>query len=268
RVILLTDGHGTTPVDQMVSGSKSYNEQGIELSAIGVGQGYNQALLAQLATVGGGLLHYAGEHEAIDKVFTEELNSVLLPVAKDVTVEVEYNQQIIFKQLYGFPIASKHAGNFRLDLAKIHGGLNKLALVQFTLNNPTRAIEKQPVIVRMRYFDYLKNAIDTVETRAYPEWLVSDEDLAQLMDRQDKKLYAIAIMNQSLKVMAEAYAGGNRAAAEAAIQSTLEQVQRLYPDAMEDDVAALVKELEGYAQAFVHIAWKESRQRLKADFTR
>jgi uncharacterized protein YegL len=48
RVILLTDGYGITPVDVMLAKSKEYNKKGIEMSTIGVGEGYNQSLLSLL----------------------------------------------------------------------------------------------------------------------------------------------------------------------------------------------------------------------------
>ena len=71
------DGYGDDDPLITIKKSKEYNDKGIELSAVGVGDSYNQALLSQLATTGGGLLNFIGSSNKIESVFQKELVSLL-----------------------------------------------------------------------------------------------------------------------------------------------------------------------------------------------
>ena len=252
RVILLTDGYGDTPVDVMVAKSKEYNKKGIELSAIGVGEGYNQSLLSLLATEGGGLLNFIADSKNINAAFEKDLNSVLSPCAKDLTVEILYNNQIIFKQLYGHPF-TKTNESVTMTLNNVYSGLNTLALVKFDLNKPTEQIEKEPVIIKMNYFDYRKQKRVYTEEKAYLKWVPATQNFEIILEAQHKKLYAIAILNQSLKVMSEAFAKNDNQKALQEIQNTIFQVKALYPSAKDEDVEKLVATASDYAMALTRV---------------
>jgi hypothetical protein len=253
RVILLTDGYGITPPDEMVEKSKEYNAKGIELSAVGVGYGYNQAMLSLLATTGGGLINFVGEANKLDKVFVHELTSVLSPCAKNVTVEICYNDKIVFKQLYGFPVQKQGNNKAEMKLDNIYSGLNTLALVKFDLNKPTQETEKSPVIIRMMYYDFKKQKDVVLEEKAYLKWVPATGQFELIMEAQHKKLYAIAILNQSLKVMAEAFANQDNKAALTAIKSSMAQIKKLYPQSEDEDVQKLVTTIEGYSLALTRV---------------
>jgi hypothetical protein len=247
RVLLLTDGYGITSPDIMVSKSTEYNKKGIELSAIGVGTDYNQSLLSMLATVGGGLLNFVGDSKDINGVFEKELSSVLSPCAKDLSVEIIHNDKIIFKQLYGYPFQKIGNKNVIMNINNAYSGLNTLALVKFDLNKPDKFIENSPVIVRMNYYDFKKQKKVTTEEKAFLKWMPSTGKLELILEAQHKKLYAIAILNQSLKVMAEAFYKKDYNTALLEIQNTINQVKNLYPNSNDNDVEELVNAAANYS---------------------
>ncbi len=247
RVILLTDGYDSTPTDVLVTKSKEYNNKGIELSAIGVGEDYNQSLLSLLATVGGGLINFVGDSKDINSVFEKELSSVLSPCAKDLSVEIIHNNKIIFKQLYGYP-SHKNANNtVTMDIKNVYSGLNTLALVKFDLNKPDKSIEDAPVIIKMNYYDFKKQQTVTKEEKAYLKWTPSTGKFELILEAQHKKLYAIAILNQSLKVMAEAFEKKDYKKALSEILNTINQVKVLYPNSKDSDVEELVNSASNYS---------------------
>lgn len=247
RVILLTDGYGITPVDVMVNKSTEYNKKGIELSAIGVGEDYNQSLLSLLATVGGGLLNFVGDSKDINGVFEKELSSVLSPCAKDLSVEIIHNDKIIYKQLYGYPSHKIANNSVTMDIKNVYSGLNTLALVKFDLNKPDKSIEDAPVIIKMNYYDFKKQQTVTKVEKAYLKWTPSTGKLELILEAQHKKLYAIAILNQSLKVMAEAFEKKDYKKAINEIQNTINQVKVLYPDSKDSDVEELINSASNYS---------------------
>jgi hypothetical protein len=252
RVILLTDGYGITPVDVMLAKSKEYNKKGIELSTIGVGEGYNQSLLSLLATAGGGLISFIVDSKDISTAFEKDLTSVLSPCAKDLTVEILYNNQIVFKQLYGHPF-TKVNDKVTMNLNNVYSGLNTLALVKFDLNNPTEQIEKEPVVIKMNYFDYRKQKRIYTQEKAYLKWVPATQSFELILEAQHKKMYAIALLNQSLKVMSEAFAVQDHQKALKEIQKTINQVKNLYPEAKDIDVEKLVNRASDYALALTRV---------------
>jgi uncharacterized protein YegL len=252
RVILLTDGYGITPVDVMLAKSKEYNKKGIEMSTIGVGEGYNQSLLSLLATAGGGLISFIVDSKDISTAFEKELTSVLSPCAKDLTVEILYNNQIVFKQLYGHPF-TKVNDKVTMNLNNVYSGLNTLALVKFDLNKPTEQIEKEPVVIIMNYFDYRKQNRIYTQEKAYLKWVPSTQNFELILEAQHKKMYAIAVLNQSLKVMSEAFAVQDHQKALKEIQKTINQVKNLYPEAKDIDVEKLVNRASDYALALTRV---------------
>jgi uncharacterized protein YegL len=252
RVILLTDGYGITPVDVMLAKSKEYNKKGIEMSTIGVGEGYNQYLLSLLATAGGGLISFIVDSKDISTAFEKDLTSVLSPCAKDLTVEIMYNNQIVFKQLYGHPF-TKVNDKVIMNLNNVYSGLNTLALVKFDLNNPTEQIEKEPVVIKMNYFDYRKQKRIYTQEKAYLKWVPATQSFELILEAQHKKMYAIAVLNQSLKVMSEAFAVQDHQKALKEIQKTINQVKNLYPEAKDIDVEKLVSRASDYALALTRV---------------
>ena len=254
KIVLLTDGYGTTEPDIIVAKAKEYYTKGIELSAVGVGSGYNQALLTNLASAGGGLMHFAGDAQRIEEVFAAELSSVLYPVAKQCNIEVKYNDQIVYRKLYGFPVKDKSSGKFNIEVNNLYPGINKMAMIKFDLINATKALEKKPVIITAKYFDFSKNKEITKTKRAHLEWNEATGELDLVLDKEQKKLYTIAIINQSLKVMSDNFTNGNNKAAKAILVRTIAQVKKQFPNASDKDITELMDRMNGYLTAFNQIA--------------
>jgi uncharacterized protein YegL len=249
RLVLLTDGYGADDPLITIKKSKEYNEKGIELSAIGVGESYNQALLSQLASTGGGLLNFIGSSKNIESVFQKELTSLLSPCVSDVKIEIEYNDKIVFKQLYGFSFKQKDGNSVQLKLDAIYSGLQGIGLLKFDLNHPDKSIEKSPVIIKMTYFDPNKlNYVEKIE-KVYLKWLPKEGKIELILEAEQKKLYAIAVLNQGLKVMSENFAQGRYVEARNHILSVQNNIKEIYPNSSDSDVIKLMDEMTQYANS-------------------
>ena len=250
RVILLTDGYCSVPPEQTIELANGFVKKGIQISAIGVGTDYNQALLSQLASVGGGLMQMAGDPEQIQKAFLKELNNMITPIGEKVKLEIIYNDAIVYRQLIGYPNEVVSNGKVTVDIEHLFPGLQKMALAKFDIINSTPEIEKKPVIARMTYTDVKTNQSRTVEKKLYPEWTTATGAMDMTLDKNHKKILAIAIANQSLKTMANSFEAGKQDGAQAAAQSGIDQIKRLFPDANLVEVEALVDELQKYVSMF------------------
>ena len=250
RVLLLTDGYGSRPPEEVIAMAKSNISKGIELSAVGVGTDYNQALLSQLASAGGGLLHLAGTGSNIRTAFMHELQSILYPIAEKALLEVKYNDQIVYRQLYGYSQEKVTPGKMSVAIPHLFPGLNEMALIKFDLINPTREIINQKVVVTLSYIDPDTKKEVRMEKKIHPEWMDASGELDMTIDKEHKKVLAVAIANQSLKVMAENYEKGDKAAAEKAVRQSLDQINALFPKAKSEEILALVGKLTEYVDAF------------------
>ncbi len=106
RVIMLSDGQanvGPSADDEILSMSREYNDEGIGLTTIGLGSSFNVDLMRGLAEQGEGNFYYVGSAADVEDVFTVEVHSFTVPVARDVLIEVEEGFRYTFQQSWGSP---------------------------------------------------------------------------------------------------------------------------------------------------------------------
>lgn len=250
RVILLTDGYGSTPPEEVVAEAKKYIAGGIELSCVGVGIDYNQELLSLLSSAGGGLLHLASTSSGIDEVFQRELESILYPMAKQAQLTVRYNDQIVYRQLYGYANENVTAGKMNVEIPHLFPGLSQMALIKFDLIHPKKSIVNEKVVVTLEYNDAITGQPVKIEKKIHPEWTDATGELDMAIDKEHKKVLAVAIANQSLKQMANSFESGNNDAAKAALESAMAQLHTLFPNATPTELLAVIDQLQVYVDAF------------------
>ncbi len=99
RVILATDGDfnvGITNRGDLTRLIEEKSKSGIYLSALGFGMGnYKDATLELLAKNGHGNYAYIDTLNEAKKVLVEQMNSTLVPIAKDVKIQVEFNPRLV-----------------------------------------------------------------------------------------------------------------------------------------------------------------------------
>lgn len=91
RVILLSDGQptaGITNPEQIIALAEERIAGGVGLTTIGVGRDFNLSLMTGLAERGAGNFYFLEDPQAIEEVFTEELDYFVEPLALAVTIEV------------------------------------------------------------------------------------------------------------------------------------------------------------------------------------
>lgn len=249
KVIVLTDGYDSNPPEEVTDYVEKQYKEGIEFSAIGMGDGYNQSLLELIARKGNGQHSYVVDSSDLSGSFTQAFGRY---IAKNVEIEIYYDEKLIFSNLFGFPVKSEGNKKVTFDLPNISAGTNRVAFLKFKLNEPSAAIEAKPLIVKMRYLDVVQNKEVTVEQKVQLQW--TDETATQwLLEEEERKLYCIAVMNQSLKVMADAHAVGNSKEAKQAVESGIRQMRELYPNESPAEVRALFEEMNMYVENFMRM---------------
>jgi Mg-chelatase subunit ChlD len=244
RVILLTDGIanvGVVDPGRIAADSSECNGQGIDLSTIGVGLDLNNDLLRTLAKSGRGLYHFISDYKDIDKVFVNEVQSLVSSVAKRVQVRIEYGPGLRAEKIYGY--APRYAGgSVSIDLDNMNNGLTQVIMAKFRADSVR---VPGPVKVRLSYFDVKRQRLveEVQELRLVP----ADSDSCDVLaDVEVKKNYTIAELAQSLFDMRESANRRNFAQAEGLLNSSVSVAYGRYPNMEDGDIRFILNIVEGY----------------------
>jgi Ca-activated chloride channel homolog len=120
RVLLATDGDfnvGITSREELKGFIERKREKGIFLSVLGFGMGnYNDALMQALAQNGNGTAAYIDTLGEARKALVEEATSTIVPIAKDVKLQVEFNPaQVAEYRLVGYETRALRREDFNND---------------------------------------------------------------------------------------------------------------------------------------------------------
>lgn len=163
RILLLSDGlanEGPSSVRDFQLLGQSLSREGITVSTIGLGLGYNEDLMSGLSAAGQGNVYFVETANDLPRIFDSELGDASSIVARDAVIEIEC--------LHGFePIriigrdGSVHGTRVTLNIKHLYAGQEKFALIE--IRNPGgKARTKQEVAaITTRYQD-----IDSGQTYA------------------------------------------------------------------------------------------------------
>ena len=143
RVILATDGDfnvGITDVDELEEFISRKRSSGVFLSVLGFGMdNYNDDLMQHLAQNGNGNAAYIDSISEARKVFVEQVTSTLVPIAKDVKIQVEFNSATVSEyRLIGYETRMLEREDFRndkVDAGEVGAGHSVTAIYELTLAN-------------------------------------------------------------------------------------------------------------------------------------
>lgn len=249
KIILLTDGYGDNPPEEVTDFVSRTYEAGLEFSTIGLGSDYNQAMLELIATKGNGTFSFVDSVSALSNAFLTEMKSSVMYAVKDLVVEIFQNEKLIFSSLYGYPVKTQTNQKVTFEIGKVPFGKNDIAFLKYKLSKPSREIEAMPLKVVVSYFDLSMNQQVRYEQVVKLQW-TEETKTELLLDQEEKSLYAIAILNQSLKLMAESHENQDSVGARAALEDGKRQIDEIFPGAKPKDVTALFDEVDRYIQLF------------------
>jgi Ca-activated chloride channel family protein len=235
RVILLTDGianRGETIPEKIAQDSLRFNDEGIDLSTIGVGLDLNKDMLRQLAQSGRGLFHFVADAQDIEKVFIDELQSLISPVAYEPNLEIDYDPNLELVQLYGYQPEFRRNG-VTLKLDNMNQGLTEVVLLRFRLAERRMVPSRLPVKVRFTYYDLeRKRQI----TKTQESFLKNGSPGDMLKDPEVGKNYSIALLAQAIRDMAVACEARRFQEAERLLTAAIDRTYLLYPHQEDPDI--------------------------------
>jgi len=237
RVILLTDGianEGVVNPEQIARDSQQCNDEGIDLSTIGVGLDLNKDLLRLLARSGRGLFHFVADVQDIEKVFIDELQSLISPVAYNPNVEIDYGSDLELVQLYGYrPELRRNGVSLKLD--NMNNGLTQVVLLRFRYDGRNAIPLRLPVKVRFTYYD-LEQKQQIIKTEESFLTVKTERSGNLLKDPEVGKNYSVALLAQAIRDMAVACESRRYQEAENLLTDAIDKTYRHYPHLEDEDI--------------------------------
>jgi Ca-activated chloride channel family protein len=230
RVILLSDGLanvGPSSPRQLRRLGGDLAEKGISVTTIGVGDDYNEDLMAALAEASDANYYYVKDTEKLPEIFARELGEMLTVAARDVRIEVICPDGV--KPLGFIGRAEKFEDRkCTVSLSQFAGGQNRYLLLRCLVNGDQPEVAR----VKVNYTDELNGgaaqvADGVVKIRFTADQSDSDKTVnAEVVAQKELMLTAVA----KDAAMAEADAGNyQKAATILATQNA--SLNRAYADA-------------------------------------
>ncbi len=119
RVLLLSDGlanRGVTDAAKLATMARQKREEGVSTTTMGVGMDFNEDLMLQMATEGGGAFYFIDNPDQAPAIFAEELSGLLNVVGQNLTVALSlYSDVQMVRQLNNYTEqAADHQIAFKL----------------------------------------------------------------------------------------------------------------------------------------------------------
>lgn len=183
RVLLLSDGlanEGIIDTARLKGMAKQKRSESITTSTMGVGMGFNEDLMTEMASEGGGAFYFIDDPDQAPTIFAEELRGLLNVVAQNLTITLECSENVRVLRQLNLYSTEQRSGNTAFLLGDLFADEEKTLVLE--LHVPAMAELGQIEVAKMR-FDYDEIQDDKVEhqTLEIPIYInmVSDEDFAK-----------------------------------------------------------------------------------------
>jgi Ca-activated chloride channel family protein len=134
RIVLLTDGHanmGIVEPSTLVELARTARSMGISTTTVGIGDGYDDALLRAMADAGGGNAWYIERPDQSQDVLAEELGNLLSVCAQGITVRLTLATAVSVMVVHSdWPCATPEPGVFHFDLGDLYAAEPKPLLLE------------------------------------------------------------------------------------------------------------------------------------------
>ncbi|MDC0712121.1 VWA domain-containing protein [Stigmatella sp. ncwal1] len=211
RIILLSDGQptaGLTREEQLTGLARTLRSQGMAVSALGVGEDFNENLMQGIADQGGGFSGFL-RSDQLAEVFTRELEQATGTVARAVEVRLDLPPSVREVEVMGVS-AVREGRTVRVPLYDMAGGQSARLVVKLSLETKPSEHPQELLVSTVHYIDVEKDgpaqARVTLTARS-----TEDAQVVRAHLDKDVRVHAHrALGTQQMRAAAEEMKKGNR----------------------------------------------------------
>ena len=267
RVILLSDGLANIGPDSpraLGSLGESLKRSGVAVTTIGLGLGYNEDLMVQLARQSDGNHAFVENYNDLTRIFRYEFQDILSVVAQDVKIEINCPDGVVPLRILGRD-AEIIGNKVYTSISQIYSNQEKYLLVELEVP-PTQAGASMDVAdVTIDYSDMKSKRSDQLSGRTAVEFTRSEEKVEKSVD---KETVIDAVKQISAEVSEEAIIlrdAGKIDEAQALLQENTDYLFGAAA-ALESEELMLLGDTNAFDMEAIEddTEWNESRKRMKA----
>lgn len=197
RIILLSDGQankGPSSPSELGDLGASLIREGISVTTIGLGLGYNEDLMTQLALRSDGNHNFVENVDNLASIFNQEFGDVLSVVAQDVQVTIDCGNGIRPVRVLGRE-AKIDGQKVTVTLNQLYSEQEKYVLLEVAAEPAEAGDEVEVAKVEISYANMFTQATDKLSGRVSAQ--ITDSDLA-VQENIDKKSMVAAVEQQGI----------------------------------------------------------------------
>jgi Ca-activated chloride channel family protein len=212
RIVLLSDGLanvGPSSPEELGRLGAALVKEGISVTTVGLGLGYNEDLMTRLAQRSDGNTYFVESSADLPRIFAAELGDVLNVVARRVVVEIEFPMGVRPLNFIGREgvIRGQKA---EITLNQLYGGQEKFALVEAEVTPPESGTESEIARARVSYDDPLTQHTITLTASRRATFSRNRQAVMDSADRQVQADYAQNIIAVTKDRAVELVDGGRQ----------------------------------------------------------
>lgn len=199
RVILLSDGLanvGPSSPEELGRLGASLMKEGISVTTIGLGLGFNEDLMTCLAQRSDGNTYFVQESSDLAQIFAAELGDVLNVVARRVEIEIEFPEGVRPRCFVGRE-GTIHGRKATLTLNQLYGGQEKFALIEVEVSPAPSGGEIEIARARVNYEDALNQRSATLAAQRTVRFSTSRTAVVSSADHKVQADYAANLIAET-----------------------------------------------------------------------
>ncbi|NTX05689.1 MULTISPECIES: VWA domain-containing protein [Myxococcus] len=250
RAILLSDGQPTTGFvtePELFNLTRSLRDEGITVSALGVGEDFQASLMRGMAEQGGGFSGFIDNSARLAEVFSRELDQATSTVARRVELRLTLPPGVRDVEVMGLP-TTREGNVVKVPLYDLASAQSVRVVVKLTLRATASTEPVRLLDATVRYLDVARDA--TAEaTLPLSAQVTEDAALVRAHLDRDVRVHAVrALGTQQMRAAVEEMKRGNRKAA----VGLLGNAKKLFgssPSALSGELAELDQTEAAYGRA-------------------
>jgi len=264
RVVLLSDGLANVGPDtpsELEELGESLIKEGISVSTMGLGLGYNEDLMSRLALASSGNHVFIEEAENLVEVFQNEFDDVLSVVAQRIRIQIELAEGVRPVKLLNYP-ASITGQHVSIDVGQLYSKQERYFVLEIEV--PYGKPSKQALVadVRVEYMNLYTETQDKLSSQVSVKFTESAEVAEAAIQKEILAACVIQIANERNREATRLRDAGRVDEARALLQSNATYLEesnvKLQLPAIQSRAALNYSQAQGIDKP----NWSENRKRM------
>jgi Ca-activated chloride channel family protein len=240
RVILLSDGQanvGPSSPEELGRLGASLMKEGIAVTTIGLGLGFNEDLMTRLAERSDGNTYFVEDSSDLPRIFAAELGDVLNVVARRVVIEIDFPEGVRPLNFVGRDGAIR-GQKAELTLNQLYGGQEKFALVEVEVAPSRPGTEREVARARVRFDDAVNQRSASLDATRSVKFSEDTRTVVASANHQVQAAYAQNAMAVAKDKAIELADAGRRDEAAAIIRQQADDMRQVAATYSNSELAA------------------------------